>query len=254
MSYTIEASKLTKSFGHTPVLSGLDLRVRTGTVHALLGPNGAGKTTTVRILATLIKPDAGSVTVLGHDIEREPRRVRESISLTGQYAAVDELLTGEENLMMMGKLRHLGRKAAKRRTAELIDHFELSDARKRRVGTYSGGMRRRLDIALSLVSTPPVIVFDEPTTGLDPRSRRGVWGAVRGLASSGVTVLLTTQYLDEADALADRISVIDRGHVVAEGSAQELKALVGAETLDDVFLTLTDTDRPALGELEPSRR
>jgi ABC-2 type transport system ATP-binding protein len=214
-----------------------------------LGPNGAGKTTTVRILSTLLRPDGGSATVAGYDVERERMRVRESISLTGQYAAVDELLTAEENLMQMGRLRHLGRAAARRRTGELLEQFDLGDVRRRRVSMYSGGMRRRLDLALSLVCSPPVLFLDEPTTGLDPRSRRDVWEAVRNLTRSGVTILLTTQYLEEADELADRVAVIDGGHVVAEGSSDELKARVGAETLDDVFLTLTDSGSEHEGSL-----
>jgi len=199
-------------------------------VHALLGPNGAGKTTTIRILATLIKPDGGAATVAGYDVVTQSREVRRAISLTGQYAAVDGLLTGEENLLMMARLRHLDRGTAKRRTAELLERFALTDARRRRVATYSGGMRRRLDLALSLVCSPPVIFLDEPTTGLDPRSRRAVWNAVRELARSGITILLTTQQLDEADELADRITVIDGGGVIAEGSADQLKAVVGNES------------------------
>jgi ABC-2 type transport system ATP-binding protein len=235
MAYTIEAEGLEKSFGALPVLTGLDLRVRTGSVFALLGPNGAGKTTTVRILSTLLRPDGGRARVAGHDVVGHPDRVRAAISLTGQYAAVDEMLTGRENLLLMGRLRHLRRRAAHRRAAELLEQFDLADARDRRVATYSGGMRRRLDLALSLVSEPPVLFLDEPTTGLDPRSRRDVWDAVGGLAASGVTVLLTTQYLEEADRLADRIAVIDGGRVVAEGTAQELKARVGSETVELFF-------------------
>jgi ABC-2 type transport system ATP-binding protein len=240
MAYTIEIEGLHKSFGELAVLRGIDLRVEAGAVFALLGPNGAGKTTTVRILATLLRPDAGSVRVAGFDVEREPLRVRESLSLTGQYAAVDEVLTGRENLLLIARLRGLRGAAARRRADELLERFELGAARDRRVGAYSGGMKRRLDLAMSLVSEPRVIVLDEPTTGLDPRSRRDVWAAVAGLAAGGATVLLTTQYLEEADRLADRIAVLDAGRVVAEGSAAELKARYGGESLDDVFLTLTE--------------
>jgi ABC-2 type transport system ATP-binding protein len=237
MTYTIEATGVTKSFGNVPVLSRLDLRAEAGSVVALLGPNGAGKTTTVRILATLTRADAGTVRVAGHDVAREPRKVREAISLTGQYAAVDELLTGRENLRMMARLRRLRGPAARRRTAELLERFDLVDARDRRVATYSGGMRRRLDLAMSLVSEPPVVFLDEPTTGLDPRSRRAMWAGVGELRDAGVTVLLTTQNLEEADRLADRVVVIDGGRVIAEGTAEELKARTGGET---VVLHLAD--------------
>jgi ABC-2 type transport system ATP-binding protein len=232
MAYTIEVSGVRKSFRNRPVLTGLDLHVLPGTVCALLGPNGAGKTTTVRILSTLIRADGGTVTVAGLDVATQGRQVRAAISLTGQYAAVDEILTGAENLMLMARLRHLPRPAARRRTAELLERFDLVDARDRRVGTYSGGMRRRLDIALGLVGDPQVVVLDEPTTGLDPRGRRDVWDAVDALRAGGTTVLLTTQYLDEADRLADRIAVVDRGRVVADGTADELKARVGGETVE----------------------
>jgi ABC-2 type transport system ATP-binding protein len=241
MRYAIEASGLRKSFGDVEVLKGLDLRVEPGSVLALLGPNGAGKTTTVRILSTLLAADQGTAAVAGHDVARDPAGVRGAISLTGQYAAVDEVLTGEENLRMMARLRHLGRRAARRRTADLLARFDLVAARDRRVATYSGGMRRRLDLAMSLVSNPPVIFLDEPTTGLDPRSRRDVWDAVAGLRASGVTILLTTQYLEEADRLADRVAVLDGGRIVAEGSAEELKAAVGSETVELLF-----ADREAL--------
>jgi ABC-2 type transport system ATP-binding protein len=240
MSYTIETDGLTKSFRGRPVLTGLDLAVREGSVFALLGPNGAGKTTTVRILSTLLAPDGGTARVAGHDVAAEPRRVRASIGLTGQDAAVDEMLTGEENLLMMARLRHLRRPAARKRVAELLERLDLADAARRRVATYSGGMRRRLDLAMSQITTPPVVFLDEPTTGLDPRSRRDVWVAVEELAEAGTTVLLTTQYLEEADRLADRVAVMDGGRIVAEGTADELKASVGAASLDDVFLTLTE--------------
>jgi ABC-2 type transport system ATP-binding protein len=232
MAYTIVAEGLTKSFRALPVLTGLDLRVATGSVFALLGPNGAGKTTTVRILSTLLPADGGTAIVAGFDVATRPREVRRAISLTGQYAAVDEILTGQENLRMMARLRHLGRTAARTRAAELLERFALTEARDRRVATYSGGMRRRLDIAISLISDPPVVFLDEPTTGLDPRSRRDVWDSVAGLRDSGVTVLLTTQYLEEADRLADRIAVVDGGRVIAEGTADELKARVGGETVE----------------------
>jgi ABC-2 type transport system ATP-binding protein len=232
MAYTIVTEGLTKSFRALPVLTGLDLRVATGSVFALLGPNGAGKTTTVRILSTLLPADGGTASVAGFDVATRPREVRRAISLTGQYAAVDEILTGQENLRMMARLRHLGRTAARNRAAELLERFALTEARDRRVATYSGGMRRRLDIAISLISDPPVVFLDEPTTGLDPRSRRDVWESVAGLRDSGVTVLLTTQYLEEADRLADRIAVVDGGRVIAEGTADELKARVGGDVLD----------------------
>jgi ABC-2 type transport system ATP-binding protein len=235
MTYTIEAEGLAKSFGSLPVLTGLDLVVERGSVFALLGPNGAGKTTTVRILSTLLRADGGVARVAGHDVAREPEAVRRAISLTGQYAAVDEILTGRENLLLMGRLRRLGRRANRRRADELLRQFDLVDARDRRVATYSGGMRRRLDLALSLVSEPPVVFLDEPTTGLDPRSRRDVWDAVTALSASGVTVLLTTQYLEEADRLADRVAVVDGGRVVADGTAAELKARVGSETVELFF-------------------
>jgi ABC-2 type transport system ATP-binding protein len=250
MTYTIEAEGLAKSFGNRPVLAGLDLRVRAGSVFALLGPNGAGKTTVVRILSTLLRPDGGTARVAGYDVAAEPRKVRAAISLTGQYAAVDEPLTGEENLMMMGRLRRLSRTAARRRTAELLERFDLVDARRRRVSTYSGGMRRRLDLAMSLVAEPPVVFLDEPTTGLDPRSRREVWAAVTELSASGVTVLLTTQYLDEADHLADQIAVIDGGRVVAEGSAEELKAEVGSDMVELFFATPSALGEAALAILD----
>jgi ABC-2 type transport system ATP-binding protein len=228
---TIEAAGLHKSYSARPVLRGLDLQVSSGSVFALLGPNGAGKTTTVRVLSTLAAPDQGHARVAGHDVVRERAAVRLQISLTGQYAAVDQLQTGSENLRMIGRLQGLSAAGARRRASELLDAFDLADAGGRRVATYSGGMRRRLDLAASLVRPPRVLFLDEPTTGLDPRSRRDLWSFVRLLVADGVTVFLTTQYLDEADALADRIAVLDRGQIVAEGSAEELKATVAGRRL-----------------------
>jgi ABC-2 type transport system ATP-binding protein len=232
---TIEATGLTKRYGSVPVLTGVDLGVARGSVFSLLGPNGAGKTTTVRILSTLVRADGGRARVAGHDVGAAPREVRRRIALTGQYAAVDELQTGEENLRMMGRLTGLDGRAARRRGAELLERFDLTAAAGRRVGTYSGGMRRRLDLAASLVGRPEVIFLDEPTTGLDPRSRQGMWDVVAELAAGGVTVFLTTQYLEEADRLADRIAVLDRGRIVAQGTAAELKRTVGGERLDVVL-------------------
>ena len=228
----IEVRGLAKSYGAMRVLRDLDMTVPAGSVFALLGPNGAGKTTAVRILATLIRPDAGTAIVAGHDVLREPRRVQRAISLTGQYAAVDELLTGEENLVLLGRLRRLGRRGSRRRAAELLAQFDLVDAGRRLVRTYSGGMRRRLDLAASLVVSPRVLFLDEPTTGLDPRSRQSTWSAVRALAGRGVTVLLTTQYLAEADQLADRIALLDRGEIIAEGTAAELKGQLSGERVE----------------------
>ncbi|MBD9733638.1 ATP-binding cassette domain-containing protein [Streptomyces sp. H28] len=234
----IEAHGLVKSYGGLTVLDGVDLRVDAGTVYALLGPNGAGKTTTVRILATLIRPDAGRARVAGHDVVAGRSAVRRAISLTGQYAALDETQTGEENLRMMGRLGGLSRPAARSRARELLERFALAEAAGRRTATYSGGMRRRLDIAAGLVGDPSVVFLDEPTTGLDPRSRQAMWDVVGGLAASGVTVFLTTQYLEEADRLADRIAVIDGGRIVADGTAAGLKRRVADHRLD---LTLADT-------------
>jgi len=231
----IEAVGLAKSYGATKVLDGVDLAVPPGTVFSLLGPNGAGKTTTVRILATLTRLDGGRARVAGYDVVGQRREVRRRISLTGQHTAVDEPQTGEENLRMIGRLAGLSRTAARRRARELVDEFELGDVAGRRVATYSGGLRRRLDLAASLVGRPEVIFLDEPTTGLDPRSRLAAWQMIAGLAGSGVTVLLTTQYLEEADRLADRIAVLDGGRVVAAGSPAELKAQVGDQRLDLEF-------------------
>jgi ABC-2 type transport system ATP-binding protein len=228
----IEASGLAKSYAGVRVLGGIDLRVPRGSVCALLGPNGAGKTTTVRILATLSRADAGQARVAGFDVERDRRQVRRHISLTGQFAALDAAQTGEENLRMIGRLAGLPRAAARRRAAELLEQFGLAQAAGRRVGTYSGGMRRRLDLAASLTGRPAVIFLDEPTTGLDPQSRLTTWRAIAGLAADGVTVFLTTQYLEEADRLADQIAVLNAGLLVAAGTAAELKRRVAAQRLD----------------------
>jgi oleandomycin transport system ATP-binding protein len=232
MDFAIEAEGLVKRFGKTLAVDGVDLAVRPGMVHGLLGPNGAGKTTVVRMLATLLRPDAGHARVCGADIVRQADRVRELIGLTGQYAAVDEDLTGFENLLLIGRLLEIGKPEAKRRAGELLERFELAEAGGRSVKTYSGGMRRRLDLAASLVQRPQVLFLDEPTTGLDPRSRGEVWAMVRQLVADGTTVLLTTQYLDEADRLAGEIAVIDHGQVIATGTPAELKAKVGGQTLD----------------------
>ncbi|WP_018500661.1 daunorubicin resistance protein DrrA family ABC transporter ATP-binding protein [Parafrankia discariae] len=251
---------LTRSYRHAAVLDGVDLTVGRGDVHALLGPNGAGKTTMIRILATLLRPDSGTVHVAGHDALRAARQVRAVISLTGQYAAVDEVLTGEENLVLMGRLARLGRPGARARATELLDRFDLADARARPVRTYSGGMRRRLDLALGLVSRPRVMFLDEPTTGLDPRSRAELWTVIRELAADGVSVLLTTQYLEEADRLADRVTVLDHGRVTAEGTVEELKSRIAGQRLE---LTFTDDAHfaaalrllgPTAGERDARRR
>ena len=222
----IELRGLRKSYRDTVVLDGVDLAISKGSVTALLGPNGAGKTTTVHILSTLVRPDGGTAAVNGCDVVRDPDGVRSSIGLTGQFSAVDGLLTGEENLLLMARLRHLDAKRSKARVAELLEQFELVEAARKPLATYSGGMRRRLDLAMTLVATPSVIFLDEPTTGLDPRSRHTMWDLVRGLVAEGTTVLLTTQYLDEADELADRVAVLDGGRIVADGSPGELKRLV----------------------------
>ena len=219
----IAVTGLRKSFGEHIVLDGLDLSVPSGTVFALLGANGAGKTTTVKILSTLISADAGDVRVAGHDLAREPDAVRAAIGVTGQFSAMDNLLSGEENLLLMADLHHLARAERRRRAAQLLEQFDLTEAGRKPASTYSGGMRRRLDLAMTLVGSPQVIFLDEPTTGLDPRSRRSMWQIVRELAASGVTIFLTTQHLEEADELADRIAVLDRGRLVAEGTAEELK-------------------------------
>ncbi len=231
MTEMIRAEGLKKRFGATQALAGVDLRVQKGTVLGVLGPNGAGKTTAVRTLATLIKPDEGRAEVGGYDVVKDAAKVRRLISLTGQYASVDEELTGTENLIMIARLIGMSRPDSRQRARELLDRFDLSGAAGRAAKTYSGGMRRRLDLAAGLVSEPQVIYLDEPTTGLDPRARNAVWDTVRGLTDDGATVLLTTQHLDEAEALADEIVVVDRGRVVAEGTSEELKAKIGGQTL-----------------------
>jgi ABC-2 type transport system ATP-binding protein len=231
MTIAIEASGLTKSFGATRAVEALDLEIRRGSVYGLLGPNGAGKTTTIRILATLLRPDRGTASVLGHDVVRHAAAVRQKVSLTGQYASVDEDLTGQENLVLIGRLIGLTWSRAKERAIELLEAFGLADASRRQVRTYSGGMRRRIDIAASLVATPEVLFLDEPTSGLDPRSRNQVWDIVRAIAAEGTTVLLTTQYLEEADRLAERLAVIDKGRLIAEGTSGELKASVGGNAI-----------------------
>jgi ABC-2 type transport system ATP-binding protein len=243
----IETEGLVKVFGETRAVDGIDLAVRSGTVYGVLGPNGAGKTTTIRMLATLLRPDAGWARVLGHDVVADAAQVRASVSLTGQFASVDEELTGRENLVLLAKLLGFGRRAAEERTGELLEAFGLADAAGRLVRDYSGGMRRRLDIASSIVISPDLLFLDEPTTGLDPRSRNQVWDIVRVLVAEGTTVLLTTQYLDEADQLADRVAIIDHGQVIAEGTCAELKASVGSGAL---HVRLRDAaQRPLAAEL-----
>ena len=261
MRNLVEASGLVKRYREVTALDGLDLAVAEGTVLGLLGPNGAGKTTAVSILATLLVPDAGSARVAGADVVAEPREVRRRIGLSGQFAAVDEHLTGFENLDMIGRLYHLSRRRARARAGELLELFDLADAGGRPVKTYSGGMRRRLDLAGALVAAPPVLFLDEPTTGLDPHGRRQLWEVIRAMVGGGTTVLLTTQYLEEADQLADRILVIDHGKAIAEGTADDLKSRVGAERIE---VTVTDAAtlerarqvlaRFAVGEQQVDRR
>jgi ABC-2 type transport system ATP-binding protein len=249
----ISVSGLHKSFGTETVLDGIDLTVPEGTVFSLLGPNGAGKTTIVRILSTLLAADRGTIRVAGHDLARNPDGIRGAIGVTGQFSAVDTLLTGEENLRLMADLHHLGRAEGRRRVAGLLEHFELTDAARRPASTYSGGMQRRLDLAMTLVGDPRLIFLDEPTTGLDPRSRHGMWRIIRNLVADGVTVFLTTQYLDEADELADRVAVLDHGRIVAEGTPDELKRRIPGGHL---LLTFADPDalRAADAVLDAAQR
>ncbi|WP_409345376.1 ATP-binding cassette domain-containing protein [Paenibacillus sp. MBLB4367] len=229
--WAVEARGLVKAFGDNHAVDGVDLNVRAGTIYGVLGPNGAGKTTTIRMLATLLRPDAGSARIFGHDVVKESQIVRQLIGVTGQYASADESLSATENLIIFSRLLGLGRAEARRKAEELLEEFGLTEAAKRPLKNFSGGMRRRLDLAASLIAQPPLIFLDEPTTGLDPRTRAQMWETIRRLVKTGSTVLLTTQYLDEADQLADRIAVIDRGHVVAEGTVDELKASVGTSSL-----------------------
>ncbi|WP_330439139.1 ATP-binding cassette domain-containing protein [Micromonospora sp. NBC_00821] len=244
-TFEVVAEGLGKRYGPTRALDTFDLTVPPGTVHGLLGPNGAGKTTAVRILTTLLRFDTGRATVAGYDVARRPDEVRARIGLTGQYAAVDEILSGRQNLELFGRLFRLGRREARRRAGDLLERFGLDEAASRSAGEYSGGMRRRLDLAASLIRTPRVLFLDEPTTGLDPRSRNQVWDLVRGLVADGTTVLLTTQYLEEADQLADRISVIDAGRVVAEGSPDQLKAMTGGDRIEVVVRDAAELSQAA---------
>lgn len=245
MTKAIEVSGLRKAFGDTIVLDGIDLEVEAGTVFSLLGPNGAGKTTTVNVLTTLLRADAGTVRVAGHDVAAEPRPVRRAIGVTGQFAAVDELLTGEENLQLMVDLSPVRAEGGKRIVAELLERFDLVESAQRPASTYSGGMRRKLDLAMTLVGSPRIIFLDEPTTGLDPRSRRTMWSIVRDLVADGVTIFLTTQYLDEADKLADRVAVLDQGRIVAQGTPDELKRRLPGTHVQLRFATATELDSAA---------
>jgi ABC-2 type transport system ATP-binding protein len=249
----ISAIGLSKSYGVKRVLDGVDLTVALGSIFALLGPNGSGKTTTVQILSTLRRPDAGTARVMGHDLRREPDAVRASIGVTGQFSAVDNLLTGEENLVLMARLYHLARDEGRRRATALLERFDLLEAARRPPATYSGGMRRRLDIAMTLMGDPRLIFLDEPTAGLDPRSRRTMWQIIRELVDDGVTIFLTTQYLAEADELADRIGVLDNGRIVAEGTATELKRRIGGSHIVLRFATAADLDNAARAIREGTR-
>ena len=253
MTDAIQATGLRKSYGKKTVLDGVDLSIRSGTVFALLGPNGAGKTTIVHILSTLIRADGGSASVDGHDVVTGADSVRAAIGLTGQFAAVDGILNGEENLMLMARLRHLTSREARDRVDTLLEQFELTDAARKPLATYSGGMKRRLDLAMTLIGAPRIIFLDEPTTGLDPRSRHTMWEIIRGLVAGGVTIFLTTQYLDEADELADRIAVLDQGRIVATGTPAELKRLVPGGHIRLQFADARDLD-VAAGLLGPAKR
>ncbi len=257
MARIIEATGLVKRYGDVTALDGLDLQVEEGTILGLLGPNGAGKTTAVSILTTLLEPDEGTASVAGADVFRSPGEVRKLIGLSGQFAAVDEHLTGYENLDMIGRLYHLGKERSRSQARKLLEQFDLADAANRPVKTYSGGMRRRLDVAAALVAEPPVLFLDEPTTGLDPRSRIDLWAVIRGLVAGGTTLLLTTQYLEEADHLADEIVVIDHGREIAKGTADQLKDKVGGERIEAVMANVADLTRAhevlshlAVGEIQ----
>ena len=243
MPYTVEAVGICKSFGGHKVLNHVDLAIRTGSVFALLGANGAGKSTMVRVLATLVRPDAGFATIAGHDLRADPMGVRASISLTGQHVAIDDVLTGRENLEMMGRLLRLSPAKSRARATDLLVEFDMVEAGDRRVKTYSGGMKRRLDLAISMIERPQLMFLDEPTTGLDPRSREQLWATVRRIVADGVTVLLTTQYLEEADQLADTIAMLDRGEIVASGTPEELKATLGGEVVRLQFADESDFER-----------
>jgi ABC-2 type transport system ATP-binding protein len=248
----VDVRGLRKSFGDLTVLDGVDLAVRTGTITALLGPNGSGKTTTVGILSTLLRLDGGTAHVAGYDVVTQSGSVRASIGVTGQVSAVDDLLSGVENLRLMADLHHLGRRVGRERADALLAQFGLTDAARKPVATWSGGMRRKLDLAMTLMGSPAVVFLDEPTTGLDPRSRRTLWDEVRALAAAGTTILLTTQYLEEADRLADRVAVLHGGRIVAEGTPAELKAVHDAGSLDEVFLALTEPPAEADPSTDPT--
>lgn len=250
MTLAIKASGLAKAYGDVVALNGIDIEVEQGTVLGLLGPNGSGKTTTVRILATLLQADSGTASVGGFDVATQPDEVRSVIGLTGQYAAVDEYLTGRENLELFGRLFHLSKFDAAKRAAELLDRFDLSDAADRGIKGYSGGMRRRLDLAASLIGRPNVLFLDEPTTGLDPRSRQGMWSVIEDLIAEGTTVLLTTQYLEEADQLANKIVVLDQGNVIAKGTSNELKSQVGGDRIEIVVESIQDVSKAAIAIAE----